>query len=260
MGATSAAVAMLCHSLVDFNLQVPANALLAAMVFGLMGAGRGTATCSAGRLGLRRGVSVLSIGALTLGLGWYVWSFGASDLAGLRATNAFYEGNARLAIRVARAGLEWRADDPALLAALGNASFGYEASLQFAESSNENGGFSDNTGISDAGRKKLFDTAGEAFADATRLQPQDRRYHIEYSRILVELDRRLEARSEAMLALRWDPWIGSTWSNLADLEIAFDRKHRALAILEIGQNLSGGEPLAWDAFDLREELSTDFDR
>ncbi len=194
IGALAAVACLLVHSVVDFNLHIPANALLMAFVFGVL-ANPGRSLPSAreavpGSTPLR-GPELWPRLALPA-LGVWILAVAMPHLPG-----AYYAEQARVALRdhrsaaalnYARQGLEHEQRDPLLFSYLG------DARLNLA-------GHGPDTPMARSFRQ----AAAEAYQSAVRLSPQD-------SYLLVRLGetytwlRNFDAAGETFRqALQWDP-------------------------------------------------------
>ena len=191
IGALAALACLVVHSVVDFNLHIPANALLMAFVFGVL-ANPGRGLPPAGQQPARfRGSDLWPRLALPV-LGTWILAAGMPRLPGAyfaeQARVALRDNRSAAALNFARQGMRYEHDDPMLYAYLG------EARLNLA-------GNGPDTPFAHSFRE----AAAEAYQHAVRLSPQD-------SYLLVRLgeaDTRLrdfDAAEEVFRqALRWDP-------------------------------------------------------
>ena len=191
IGALAALACLLVHSVVDFNLHIPANALLMALVFGVL-ANPGRGLPPAGQQPTRFRRSDLWPRLALPALGVWILAVGMPRLPG-----AYFAEQARVALRdhhdaaalnFARQGLRFEHDDPMLYAYLG------AARLNLA-----------GNGPDTPFTRSFREAAVEAYQQAIQLSPQD-------SYLLVRLgeaDTRLgnfDAAGEVFRqALYWDP-------------------------------------------------------
>ncbi len=184
----SALAAYACHSVVDFNLHIPANAMLMAFVFGaLANPGRILKEEDApARLPI---IDYAGFGVAAIAL-WMVW-------AGLRTWPAeLYAEKARVAVRdeefgkgihFAKEGVQRDSTNPLLWLYLG------QAYSEFSIRSD------------DAMRRKALDAAVTAFSKGLPLYPQNRWLLIGMGEALDGLDRYDEAEPYYARAIAWNP-------------------------------------------------------
>ncbi|MBS0659877.1 MAG: O-antigen ligase family protein [Verrucomicrobia bacterium] len=194
-GALAATAALLAHSVVDFNLHIPANALLYAWIAGLLASGHSVS----------RGPApwwVESIWrALLLGpglwLGWFAWQRAAGEWHAEQARVALRDGQAAIAIREAREGLAAEGRNPWLHFYLG------EGRWALAQQAREPA----------AGRSFAI-AALEAYTRAAALSPLDSRILIQQAWLLTLLGRSDEAGWVYARALAVDPANAGIWRTL----------------------------------------------
>jgi O-antigen ligase len=257
LGAFSATVAFAIHSAVDFNMHVPANALLAAVTLGLLAGGgmEGEPKREVSRrvramiLRIVAGSAVLVLGAA---LGGFVWRHAFPDFQNLQARNAFVLGNVRETLSVADAGLRREPDHAGLLEMRGKALYAMESAMLLEEDS---GGEDDDAELPPEKRSALYRDAAQAFSQALRWQPLERQYHVELAKALVENGRVAEAHAHFVEAIRLDPaqeYAYGAYGDQLDDEEAFPR---ALRIFEIGAQTPLAKYCAARVDDVREELT-----
>jgi hypothetical protein len=197
IGALSAIVALLGHSLVDFNFHIPANTLVGAFLFGILA--RPT-----------RGSSAASDISAHEGRGkwlrWFAPVAGAAlmILAGWRMPGEYFAERARVALRnkefadsqkFAESGLAYEKNNPDLFFYLGDAT----RSRSFEEP---------DPGIQEAFRE----TSAEAFVEGLLLFPQDTRLLLKLGEALDTLRRFDEANSIFQRAIENDPNFGNVYA------------------------------------------------
>lgn len=194
IGALAAVTCLVVHSIVDFNLHIPANALLLAFVFGVL-ANSGRGLPSAGRSeepGARlRWPGLLPRLALPA-LGVWILAVALPHLLG-----AYYAEQARVALRdnrdaaalaFARQGLEYEHRDPILYGYLG------EARLNLA-----------GNGPDTPFARSFREAAVQAYQSAIQLSPQDSYLLVRLGEAYTRL-RNFDAADAAFRqALQWDP-------------------------------------------------------
>jgi O-antigen ligase len=195
IGALSAVAALLLHSIVDFNMHIPANALLVAFLFGL----------------LASPVSEPPDGNLqpAKAAGWWRWLGAAVALVllGISARlfpGEFFAEKARVALRddrnadalaLARRGLAWEKKNPNLYAYLGEAQHFLALSAPDA-----------------ASVQLLQEDAVTAYAAALELFPRDTALLLKQAPILDLLGRFPEAEEVFQRLLVCDPVFGNVYA------------------------------------------------
>jgi O-antigen ligase len=228
IGALSAIIALLGHSAVDFNFHIPANTLLAAILFGFLArptrASAGAET--SGQEGRGRGLRWFApmAGATMMALVWW------------RMPGEYFSERARVALRnkqylesqkLAENGLVWERNNPDLLYYLGEATRGRsneepELIIKLA----------------------LWETSAEAFQEGLLLFPQDTRLLLKFGDALDTLRRFGEANTIFQRAIANDPNFGNVYAYygfhwLAQGRIAEAKSH-FLKALQLGQNEIAG--------------------
>ncbi len=194
IGALAAVACLLVHSVVDFNLHIPANALLMAFVFGVLAnPGRtlpsvGRIVQSAARLRWPEWLPRLALPAL----GLWVLAVAMPHLPG-----AYYAEQARVALRdnrsaaalnFARQGLEYEQRDPLLYGYLG------DARLSLA-----------GNGPDTPFARSFRQAAADAYQAAVHLSPQDSYLLVRLGETYTWLRNFDAAEATFRQALAWDP-------------------------------------------------------
>lgn len=247
-GALASVASFAAHSLTDFNMHVPANALLAAATLGLLAAPipRGQQeTC----LGLRlrglgaRALGTLSIVVLAAALGVYGWRNASADYALLRADEALRNERASVAITWAEKGLMRRPTDAALLAKKARSLFALDDEIAFSSSFPP----AERTRARQIQRQRA---ALAAFETAVKLQPRERDHWLGVAegRLLVRDFPGLD--ESAIMAISLDPRHPYSYGIYGDLlaDVGFNR--RAFRIFQVGGQL----PEAWHCWQRGDEV------
>jgi Flp pilus assembly protein TadD len=255
LGAVCGLAACAAHSNVDFNMHVPANALLAAVLLGLATDSRIAAEPSRARLG----AWLAFAGALmtVVGLTGLLAQRGEAAYRELQSANAMRRGDVDVALAEAEKGLKVAPSDPDLLAARGVALFSYESWWYFKNEPVEPGSgeaeaapgeavSSPDIVLSDAERVKLYEQAAASLQMAVELQPLEREHAIDLAKALVELGRTNEADRQFLRAISLDPGHPYTWGNYGDFLLSSDEVPRTRAlrtrrIYDLGANLPAGQ-------------------
>lgn len=265
IGAVSAWVACLAHGLSDFNLHVPANALLGAMVMGLLVSH--TADSPGRRVAwMSRALATSLLLFVAAAIGGYLWVYGRADFWSLRAANAYQLGRVDDSLSFAGAGLALRPTDPRLNRTLGMANFGYEAALAFQAATGDRelvidesppasaGGSLDPRIVSDDRQQNRNELALRSLLIAVENDPRERQHWIDATRVAMDLARFGQAQSLARRAIRLDPVHGVSWENYGDLFYQQDQLRKALAVYLVGASLDGGGNSSVEAEAIQEEL------
>lgn len=242
IGAVGAILAFAAHSLVDFNLHLPANAMLAAFVLGILtnpGSTRGPCTAS-GRL-FYRAVTAGLIAATTLVLTVFLVRHGEDDFRLLAARNAIYRGDNDRALAETKRVVERDPTNARAWALRGESFFSYEANLAFRDSADEGSLVIDGdsslgpSGIGDYGlSEEYFRLAVDSYAKAVEFQPWERALRIRYANTLDEIGKHARAEEQLRAAIRLDPKHDLAYVSLGDHYYALDQYKKALRIYEIG--------------------------
>ncbi len=205
IGAVSVIVAFGAHSIFDFNMQLPANALLAAACFGLI---------VPRERGTRRNPPVLPrvglglLGVLAISLGVLVWRAWPSEQAFLRAENEHLRGHHGMAGVIAEGALTNDRNHSRLLRILG------EAHLAMAT-------------------KRIVPdeivqvrSAAEALGEAARICPEDRTVR-QLLAVALQMSANTGPGTEAIIrSIELQPWHGRGYELLA---MALEREDPAAA-------------------------------
>jgi tetratricopeptide (TPR) repeat protein len=104
IGAMSSLAAFAVHAFFDFNMQVPANALLVCVSLAILASpGRRVSSMLASVFTSR--LAVASMLAAVLMLAWSAWKFLPAELAWVRSDAALAHGNSELALELADSGM-----------------------------------------------------------------------------------------------------------------------------------------------------------
>ena len=188
VGALVAVAALTVHSFFDFNMHIPANALLMAFVFGFLansGVHRQTESNSPRWL---RSSATFSSAALGLTLIIQAWRLLPGEYFTERARAALRDYDAPTTIIYARKGLEYEASNPDLYVYLGR------ARMQLAEAMRDS-----------VARDSFNNLAIPAFEQALALAPMDERIVLELAFAYDGLRRCDEAEQLYQRALAMDP-------------------------------------------------------
>jgi tetratricopeptide (TPR) repeat protein len=255
LGAVCGLVACAVHSNVDFNMHVPANALLAAALLGLITDSRIAAQPSRVRWGAW--LAVAGMLAALLGLSALLLHRGEASYRALQAANAMKRGEVDRALAEVEAGLKVAPNDPTLLAARGEALFSYESWWNFEnapaepetteeEDESAEAPQAPDVSLPDAERERLYQQAAASYRRAVELQPLERENTIGLAKALVEEGKTSEADAWFLDAIGLDLTHPYAWGNYGDFLLSGDdvpRDHtlRARHIYELGANLPSGQ-------------------
>lgn len=231
IGCLSCLVLFATHSLVDFNLHIPANALLAAMVVGLLtSAPRPTSSIRSNRIQRISGRILTAVGFTGFGGGliFFLATTAESDIATMQARNLLTQGKAPEALQlVEKARIKYPVNSQ-LLWIEAQALANYESAVMLRSSTPqtshqplpaeditldddtvlEDSAFSLAGSLPDEERDILAQRTISAFRKALELRPNERRLHLELALALARAGNFPEARLAAMTAIERDNWSG----------------------------------------------------
>ena len=188
LGAIAAVAAYVVHSALDFNLHIPANALLLAFVFGVianpgMRGGSEPARPSGGWMAVRLTVAALGVLMVVQCARLLPGEYYAE-----RARTSLRDTQLAAAIGYALQGLEWESGNPDLFAYLGRARLGYGYSMQNA-----------------AARASFYNAAIEAFESARALAPREQAFALTLGLLYALTGRVSDGEAALTAALALDP-------------------------------------------------------
>jgi O-antigen ligase len=273
-GCVSASILFAVHSVVDFNFHIPANALLAALVMGLLAAApRASYVGRWWRLHRWTARTFTGAGFLTLGGGliFHLVSTVESDVAVLRAKNALAAGDAPLALAQVESALQKTPLHSELLWLEASAVDGLESAAMLkaikdlpkpdpAEQmqslpedmalDDEMGdpGFEIVDGLSDEERAKNLERSAVAYRKAIALRPKERRFYFGLAHSLNQAGNYAEARKLSLAAIERDYWSGYPLSIYGEiLDMQGDRVE-ALRVFDLGTRMPDNQ---WAVMGLR---------
>jgi O-antigen ligase len=261
LGAVCGIVAGAVHSNVDFNLHIPANALLAAALLGLVTGARplGASRIYAATSAVGGWVTAAAAGVIAVTLAVFLWRHGPAEYYVLRADNALQTGDANAAIQAAERGLRLAPDDATLLAQHARGLYEYDAWLQVSQadpsdatveeaSDEEDIAVEDEPEeedttrrLSDAERAALYQRSAAKFARAAAAQPNERVIRIGWAKALAETGQIAAARRQYLEAIELDPMHAYPWASYGDFLSEREDVTGARRIYEIGAGLPGGQ-------------------
>lgn len=190
LGALAATTTLAVHSVVDFNLHIPANALVLAFVLGLLAQPRAAlpveTTPAPTRWG--NGLGRIALPAAAAGLAWITFHALPSEYLAERCRLALRAEHPDASIVHARAGLALDPGNPFLWRHLG------QAQVTLSE-----------TQADPAASRSAFEAAVESFSAALRLFPQEQWSLIGLGGALDALGRFEEADRVFEQAIEWNP-------------------------------------------------------
>jgi O-antigen ligase len=288
LGGACVLVTFAVHSLTDFNMHIPANALLAAMALGLAMAPRAEARSLRG---IASGVlilagTVVAICAMAIFLNrdaraqWEVFC----------GANALARGEGDVALARANAAVAANSSSPLAHALRGRALYAYESWLiQKSEPAYEpeppgkddaDEGEDDATGavtaeatpseepaadetaeedadkpvLSATQRERIYRDAAESFARAAAIQPLERSHRMDRAKALAETGASAEAHGEFAAAIGLDPNVAYAWAAYGDFLSEHGETPRALRIYQLGSAVADGVYCGEQWQDIQNEL------
>lgn len=264
VGTLSVAVFYAVHSIVDFNFHVPVNALLAAMVLGLLAASPKPSSKFLVKRWPRqvsRGLVVLAFLGFGGGLAWQLVSFGKSDWNVLKARNALVTGNSDVAYALSNEALKDYPDDPQWWITKAQAARVYETDTILKEmpkipeakqaTSDEiddpnaaSDAFDDqeeiSAGFDEGKRAQLLEASLAAYQRAVELRPKERQFLSEWVDSLAASGSAGPVREHSIQAIQLDPWSGYAYAKYGEALETLGSRKEALEIFRLGSNLEHG--------------------
>lgn len=251
LASVCALVTFSIHSLTDFNMHVPANAMLAGATLGLL-AGTGTRAAFASRrlqAGILRVLCAAALLVLCAGMTMFVGRYAQADYQDLLARNSLARSDIRSALAQTEAGLERQPRDVALLASRGRAFYEYESFLEIA-------GDEDSVAeLSPLEQKRLYRSSADAYENALKWQPMERTNHAGLAKSLSQLGETRQTELQWLEAIRLDPMHSYAYSGYADYLYDKGDLPRALGIYSLASQLPDGQYAARRIEEVREEMS-----
>lgn len=250
LGCITSVVAFAAHSALDFNMHVPANALLAGLTCGLLATTsrehmtRGSEFLRA--MVIRCFAAVLLLG-LAGGLIWYGWRYAPADHQSRFAMNALERGDALRALRHVDAGLAWNPDDPSLLALRGRSLFEAETQLSLMRNPPA-------AELTRSRREQRYTEAAAAYAAAIERQPLERSHYVGLSGAEATRRNFAVAQQRALEAIALDVGHSYPFAAYGDLLAGRGEKRRALRIFYVGGRYPDSVQCWSRELELREEL------
>lgn len=255
LGGACGLVAFAAHSFTDFNMHIPANALLAAMALGLATAPRAEPRRVRG--GLPGILSLAGATAAVCALAIFLNREGRAQWEMLQAANALSRGEEDAALAYANSAVATMPDNPTAQALRGRALYAYEswliqkdtppwqpdASDEADDATTTEAGANDADDkpvLTDAEREKIYRDAAESFARASALQPQERSHWIGGAKALVETEQTAPAHRRFATAIGLDLYDGYAWAAYGDFLGDHEEIPRALRIYQLGNAVADG--------------------
>lgn len=281
MGGVCAAVFFCAHSLVDFNFHIPANAILAAMVLGLLaGSPRQKRRRPIRKLG---GQLIVALGFLAFGggLAWHLFRNAEADIGALRAQNETRRGNLGGAFEILDPLLAKHPENPQLILAEARAAAGYEVTLLMGSVGTENldldGAEAADLDFDnfDESMVQMLEAEGarlgggveideEMIVEFTRrgdaayerivtLRPRERRFHVERALLLARAMAPDAGDASVKKAITLDVWSGYPYSVFAEILELRGEDERVVEILETAARMPDGRPASMSLRRIRAE-------
>jgi tetratricopeptide (TPR) repeat protein len=276
LGALVTTLAFCAHGFTDFNMHLPANALLAAAVFGLLvtdipGDRRGSLA-----KGAARAFALLAALAGVAGLGLYLRKSAEPEYRLLLAKNAMARGEITAALDEADNGLRRHRDHAALSFARGEALIHVESALRFAigrelaaaqgtdaaagngsEAGNEPVALPDVETLSDEERYEIYESAARSFADAVKRRPREREYRWRFADALAEIGHDERAEGEYLRTITLDPGHAFVYEEYAEFLEKRTRHQEAIRVLAVASLLPGGGAAPAKIEEIRKKMAAE---
>lgn len=242
LGAVAATAAMAVHSFLDFNLRIPANAILAGAVLGLLANPDGGVLRKRGRVMFARVVNVALLAGVACGLGWAAWRFANADYRELIADNAIGARSWRIASTEASQGLERDPENGRLMQILAKAQFsravgGLSRDIYGRIEQLVIDGPTNETGV--VSGEQLRQAAG-TYEKLSSTSPRERSVFAEYANVLMRSGKPREAEEAALAAVKRDPRHAFAYQALGDVYLDRGDLELARRTYFVGASLPGG--------------------
>ena len=188
LGAIAAVAAYVVHSVFDFNLHIPANALLLAFVFGIIANPGVRGGSELARPPASLVMTRLAVVALGLLMVVQCARLLPGEYFAERARTSLRDGRLGDAIAYAQKGLEWERGNPDLYAYLARARVGYGYNMANA-----------------AVRTSFYNAAIDAFESARALAPQEQSFALTLGLLYDLVGRFEDGEASLKVALQLDP-------------------------------------------------------
>jgi tetratricopeptide (TPR) repeat protein len=195
IGSLSAIAALLVHSVVDFNLHIPANTLVVAFLFGVLATPTAETAMLADapirRAGMWRWM-VVAVAVVLLAVSLRLWP---GEIFGEKARVALRDDRNADALGFAQRGLAWEKENPYLYGYLGDAQH-----------------FLTLNAPNPASAIQLHEDALAAYSAGLKLFPQDTALLLKRVQDFDQLDRYAEAEQDFQRLFRYDPLFGNVYA------------------------------------------------
>lgn len=235
LGATSALGGFVVHSVLDFNLHIPANALLCAALLGMVSStywNKGGAITVISRV-----MGAVALIGVAAALTAFMWQTAPADYYWLRAENAWIAGRSKQAAEFAELGLQARPDHAGLLELRGKISLADANAGRWIDP--------------EPGERQL-NAAIEDLRQVVKLRPNDRQSRAVLAQALDVAGLSEEAGDETDVVVAMSPWTAFSFGALGDHYRAVKNNDFAEQAYFVGANLGGGEYAAFRYSEIRE--------
>jgi len=195
VGALSAIGALLLHSLVDFNLHIPANALFVAFLMGILARPASAPSPQSPEAPTPAGWSRWGMAVLALVLLGISIRFLPGEFYAEKARVAFRDGHYADSLALAHRGIAWEKKNPALYGYLGDA--GHFLTLSSPDP---------------ASARMLHEDAVVAYEAGLKLFPHDTGLLLKQAQVLDLLGRFPEAEAVFQKLFRYDPLFANVYA------------------------------------------------
>jgi O-antigen ligase len=254
LGGACALVTFAAHSFTDFNMHIPANALLASMVLGLATAPRAEPRRVRGGV---PGILILAgAAAAVCAMAIFLNREGRAQWEMLQAANALARGQGDVALAHANAAAAARPDAPLAQALRGRALYSYESWLAQKDAANWKSDDSEDEEdapateeseeddekplLTDEERAGIYRDSAASFARAATLQPLERLHWLGEAKAFLEVGRIDEAQKQFATAIGLDLYDGYPWAMYGDSLAEHEEIPRALRIYQLGYAVADG--------------------
>ncbi len=258
IGCVSCVVLFASHSVVDFNFHIPANALLAAILIGLLAGGHRSNNAPYARTHRMASRILAALGFLGFGGGliFHLLATAEPNITAIQARNAMSEGDAPKALKLAESTLAKYPDDPQLLWIEAQSAANFESSLMLKANatapempamdkgeptldmdSEKDFGYGLIGVLSEEESEAYLTRALEIYHRLAKIRPRERKIHLEIGLALVRKGDFDGAERAILTGIEHDSWSGYPLSIYGEVSDMAGNRTTAVQIFTMGTRM-----------------------